>query len=261
MKTKFIYIIGIEGCGHHGFMPIVENIISSSLNDEANLYSRWGELRKAFDRIWLAKNPLINMRGKFQLNRLFVRLHTKKSIRDDAVYILEDRSFPSKDRRTPDQGWNLYELYERVRRHSEVYLIVLNRDPIAATFSHKDWDGGLKGHAEVIAQHLDYLSATMKAIGVSNFRSISYEELSTNRVQVVEGIVSYLGLRNADVKKAFKDFRQSKKNWQISLDEEDIKWIQSFFDDERSNGWKVLTDQKCSLLGTQRKTEEGVRPQ
>jgi hypothetical protein len=127
-------------------------------------------------------------------------------------------------------------------------LIVLNRDPIAATFSHRNWDGGLKGHAKVIAQHLDYLSATMRAIGVSNFRSVFYEELSTNREQIVEGIVSYLGLPNADVKDAFKDFRQSKKNWQISLDTEDIKWIKSFFNDARSSGWKVLTDQTCSLL-------------
>jgi hypothetical protein len=144
MKIKFIYIIGVEGCGHHGFLPIVENTIKSSLKDKANLYSRWSELRKVFDRIWLAKNPLINMLGKFQLDRLFVRLKSAQLMLDDAVYILEGNSFPSKDRRTPDGGWNLYQLYERVRRYSEVYLIVLNRDPIATTFSHKDWDGGLK---------------------------------------------------------------------------------------------------------------------
>ena len=253
-KIKFIYIIGVEGCGHHGLSPIVENLIRSSLNESADFYS-WEKLRKAFNWIWLNKNPVVNILGRFlvKYTLLVLKLYASRPKGSDTVYILENNSFPSGEIRTVAQGWNLFQLYELVRHHAEVCLIVLNREPIAATFSHKELDRGFREHAEVIAKHLDYLAETMQVIGVDNFRSISYEELSSCRDQAVEGIVNYLGLQNADARSAYKDYKPSRKNWRNSLEIEDAQWAESFFDEERSKNWRILTDKKHSLIRTKKK--------
>ncbi|MEM8489086.1 MAG: hypothetical protein AAF564_26305, partial [Bacteroidota bacterium] len=247
----FVYIIGIEGCGHHGFMPVVENLVGASLSDPTHMQSRWQAIRKAFNNIWLHPNPFVKRWGKSQLKRLLKRIAKQDGGQDQTFYILEDNSFPSGDIRTVGAGWDLQELIALVEPFADVHLISLNRHPIAATFSHKDWDGGFRGHAQVLADHMDYLTTCMTAIGGENFKTISYEAMTTHSQEVVEGLVNYLELPYGNTQHAFKDFRASKKNWRVSLAPEEKAWAEAFFNADKMKGWDVLHGANNSLIGTE----------
>ncbi len=226
----------------------MRNLIQSSLNQPANLYSRDQKLRNQFNRIWLSNNPLKNLLGKFQTKQLLRKMKRHSSNVDDCVYILEDNSFPSDTNRKVGQGWDLFKLYGLIRQFAEIRLIVLNRNPIAATFSHKDWDGGFRPHADVIAKHLDYLASVIQKIEVSHVRNISYEDLSAYPIQTVKGIIEFLSLPNADHNSAYKDFKASKKNWRASLDPEEVQWAESVFYGERSKSLEILSNPEQSII-------------
>jgi len=59
MSLKFTYIIGVEGCGHHGLCPLVH--IATTRSHEVRelggeVYSRWTPLREVFSALWYAQH-------------------------------------------------------------------------------------------------------------------------------------------------------------------------------------------------------------
>ena len=245
---KYVYILGVEGCGHHGFFPAVVNLIENSNPDRSIVYKRWKRLRNIFNEIWIDRNSASYDKGVAEIDRLMKKLLTKAQSENGVIYIIEDKSFPSSSIRDARKGWNLVELFQLMQQYAEVYLIMLNRDPIASTFSHMNWDGGFRGHAKVITNALDYLSESLQIIGTENFRSIAYEDLESNSEKITEALIKFIGLSYVNHSFVFQDFKTSIKNWRTSLNTEEKQWAMDLFYGDRSRKWQILSDDEHRLI-------------
>ena len=230
-KTNtFIFIVGCEGCGHHGLEPVIETAIN---NSGANLYFKWGPLRNIFNELWYAKKQ-VTENARQILSKI------------ENTYIFESNSFPAFNFRTVDAQWDLEEMTNLLRPYAKIRYLVLHRDPIAMAFSHKDFDGGLRNHAKVIATFLKYLNLKLSKIDSNLFTVINYEDLLEKQDALASPLAHFLGLSEQDIKTGFKHIRKSTKDWRVQMNLEDRGWMKEFF---KEHQYPIFNDSSFNILG------------
>lgn len=183
-NCQIVYIMGVEGATHHGFIPIIENLASHQIDPITNLPyhvdSNPSALKAGlfgwffFGRIkkWgFAVTPDVD-------DPAFVQRVVQESCPDDGQkhVLIEWASFPSgqeDDKRpyrvhrqhewlsmTPEEIANtdealshptkLNEFYQGYSPWVDIKFIVLHRPFLETIASHQEWDGGPEVHSNII---------------------------------------------------------------------------------------------------------------
>lgn len=228
-KLIYIFVAGVEGCGHHGLNPVISNAFSHSRlvrDSGGEVIRNKRRLKRIWNWYWCYDHPLGFTRPlvRTMINRFF-RLERKKSRSNDQVRIvIEDNSFPAGDHRDPDKQWNIVEMVDMVRPYAdEIYLIGLYRNPIAAVFSHPELDGGFLSHAKVLKQSLSYINSQLSQLTHLPQLFVHYEDLVQAQEKLAPVMADFLGIEEADVREGLKQVRASKKDWRrdMAKDEQD----------------------------------------
>jgi len=258
-KIKFIYIVGVEGCGHHGLIPVVHKALNSyknSGNENITVHVHWTKLRDIFHKLWSFSGYL-----PFDINRGINKRKTEKTVKDlndkalkmnKVHFILESRSFPSDRYRRCFNQWNIKEMADIFKPYADIFYLVLHRDPIAMTFSHKDFDGGLRQHAKVVARFLRYLNCKLAEVDTEFFRVINYEDLIDNQKSIGLALSNFLGIPLQDIREGLKAIRRSKKDWKTQMSYNDQKWMRKFFETGKANNWSIFTNPQHNILNQKR---------
>lgn len=164
-------------------------------------------------------------------------------------FVIEDNSFPSGMNRDLARQWDIVEMVKLLKPFADIKILALYRDPVATTFSHEMWDGGLTNHAKLIAEFLEYLNKKLLRLNPAGVRSIHYEDLVDHQDQLTEPLSRYLDIDPESIRIGFQQVRKSKKDWRTQMSLADRDWMTRFFDKERLALWPVFTDPDYSLLG------------
>jgi len=232
LDVQFIFIVGVEGCGHHGLFPVIETALKSSnqaKGRKAQVFTRWPPIRQLFE-----------------LMQHGVELAHNTGSRQ---FVVEDNSFPSHMNRDPARQWDIVEMVDLLSPYADIKILALYRDPIATTFSHAEWDGGMKNHARLVATFLEYLNKKLLQLEPAIVKSLRYEDLVDNHDQLAMPLSDYLGLDVESIKTGFLQVHKSRKDWRLQMSLANRNWITHFFDNERLASWPLFTDPSYNLLG------------
>lgn len=187
MNTANIYIvIGLEGCGHHGFTPIIRSLIKGYARENHQESVR---LSHIFNR------------------RCFQKLHNRDVFRDEISEFFRtkttndlvlDQSFPgyeSPEMRPVDRQWLISDIYDEVIKYTpNLHMIHLNRDIYNTINSHPTWDGGILLHAKLlvdinsfILNEIERLESKNVPVSVVNYENID-SDVTTRILSDITGV-------------------------------------------------------------------------
>eukprot|EP00571_Detonula_confervacea_P012158 CAMPEP_0172311372 /NCGR_PEP_ID=MMETSP1058-20130122/14634_1 /TAXON_ID=83371 /ORGANISM="Detonula confervacea, Strain CCMP 353" /LENGTH=413 /DNA_ID=CAMNT_0013024531 /DNA_START=14 /DNA_END=1255 /DNA_ORIENTATION=+ len=182
-NCQILYILGVEGATHHGFIPILENLASRQVDPITNLpyhvdsepralkAGLFGWFLGRIQKWGFSVTPSID-------DPAFVQRVVQESCPDDGQkhILIEWASFPSgqeDDKRTyrihrqhewlsmsPEEIANTDEalshptsmnaFYQGYSPYVDIKFIVLHRPFLETIASHRDWDGGPEIHSNII---------------------------------------------------------------------------------------------------------------
>lgn len=248
-KLKYIFVAGVEGCGHHGLNPVIANALKNSQEIRRTngvVITNKRRLKRIFNWYWCKSHPIpfTKIMVTAMINRFF-RVERRKTRKNNHVrIIIEDNSFPAGTNRDLNKQWDIIEMMELVRPYAdEIYFIGLYRDPIAATFSHKGFDGGLLQHARVVKKSQTYINDQLSRLGTAKKLFIRYEDLIDRQKKVGPVIAEFLGIDDKDVETGFSEIRPSKKDWRRDMSPQDQeKMLAIFSDEEAKKHWPLYAN-------------------
>jgi hypothetical protein len=218
-RPLFVHIIGLEGCGHHGLHPVMEQAITETHGgDRDSRFFRKG-LRNAFDGIWC--------RNYSKPDCIRGAVHFLEKIPRDSI-ILEDNSYPSGKNRDLQQQWDFVEFHGFLKEHCEIRFAHLSRNIFNLVNSRRQFDDGLKAHALKMAEigkYIDTKIAGLEDQGVPITR-LNYDDLENQSAE----IGALIDCPTDAVDKAIKEqFTKSTKDYRDLLTEDEIQGIKNAF--------------------------------
>lgn len=237
-KLKYIFVAGVEGCGHHGLNPVISTALATSQQvRETNgiIVRDKHRLKRIFNWYWCFNHPLGFTKSlvRAMINRFFRLEHQKSRSNNQVRFVIEDNSFPAGKHRDPDRQWSIIEMVQMVRPYAdEIYLIGLYRDPIAAVFSHPHFDGGIETHAEVVKRSQIYINDQLSQLSDIPQLFVRYEDLVTGQAGLGPALAEFLGITAKDLEVGFKQVRPSRKNWRRDMAPEDQARMQAVLGEE-----------------------------
>lgn len=124
--------------------------------------------------------------------------------------------FGKKKSGNPGNSFDLREFVDMMSEYADIRLLVLNRGLAAASWSHREWDGGLVQHARVLALFAEYLTRVLGDLDTAIWRWVAYEDLcaahESNDPHALNAMAMFLGLPEALLRRAFAEFTPSKKD-------------------------------------------------
>ena len=191
-NCQIIYIIGVEGSSHHGFLPIIKSLAAKQIDPDTGLRYDVDETPEALKAGLFGWYPqMVKQKWKFlgdpgvQDPALVQSIVSSMCPNDGKRHVvIEWASFPSgheNDSRsyrihrqndwlnmTPQEIANdknavvhpvdLNAFYDAYAPRAEIKFVVLNRDYTETIASHKDWDGGPVTHSKIISGFMIILS-------------------------------------------------------------------------------------------------------
>lgn len=205
-----IWTIGLEGCGHHGLEAVIKQLLNI---DEFTYYKNKRELYRILNTYSESINDdtLKKQLGDFLSNR------NLKS----TYYI--DNSFPSgfKQREVINQ-WPISKIYNELSEFMPIKLIHLQRNIFDTINSHPNWDRGILGHTQKLAEinHFILNELTILKKQEAEVIDIHYEDInqSSNILASILSVDQNLAQDAIDRK-----FKLSKKSYKNLLDNNTIE--------------------------------------
>jgi len=209
-NVSFIYIVGVEGVGHHGITPAIVEIAKSC---KMYVMSQNADLRRAM--VLNVATPYL-----YALQRIRDRPYHNKW--NNKIAIIEDSSFPTGNcsrvsSPVEKKGLHLYDLVRLHHRTRSAYNInlkylYLNRDFYRTVASHPEFDGTFQRHAQVLSDFIGYLGTEYAAINAAErglWRQVSYEWFTEmkNCTQLVSAIIGFVGWDGCDIEEACANLR------------------------------------------------------
>lgn len=217
-KPLFIHLIGLEGCGHHGVFPIFKQVLSDKYAGmDKQLCFRTG-LRGFFHAAYYKGLPK---------NLVFEDLHKFLYHNPEAIFV-DDNSYPSSTYREPRQQWDFAEIHAQLRDKCDVRFVRVRRNVFNTVNSHRDWDGGLMGHAQILARIQGFIDEKFVALegqGIPLF-DLDYDNIESSASVIAE----IADCEEASVTAAIEAvFTPSAKDYADQLSDGEIKEIGDLF--------------------------------
>jgi hypothetical protein len=201
-RLTYVYVVGVEGVGHHGVVPAIAEIGKAC--DYHVVYEH--KLLRQFQN----EHKVENFRSILEVSK-----HVKAPLPD--VLVVEDASFPSGGHsrnvsyvsKKASGRYDLEWIYDQISAVGgiNVRFLYLSRDFYRAVASHPEFDGGFTSHAEVMHDYMQFIESEYKLIERKRqglWRQIRYEwftELS-DCPSLVGNIAAFLDLEHCDVEQA-----------------------------------------------------------
>lgn len=195
-NCQIIYVLGVEGSIHHGFMPVIKSLAERQFDPltgtQYHVVKGHDDLRAAIFRSSACsreeKDEGLCVKDELQMNDpSFVRATLDKICPNPKEVwrkhvIIEGNSFPSGREKekylvtrqrdwpgmTPEQisssetalnhPTNLYKFFDSFSPHADVRFVVLHRPYLETIASHPNFDGGPEKHSVVISGFIILLS-------------------------------------------------------------------------------------------------------
>ena len=209
------WVIGLEGCGHHGLGPVAKQALSEA-------YTKHVTSSRPLGRILEDPNPA----------QLSLRLANffESAPAQSTHYI--DRSFPyGHVRRKLSEQKDIIAIYHELIKYRAVKLIHLVRCPYNTTNSHPDWDGGLLDHA----QKLHSVNARINrqlAVFPGKINKVRYEDIATS----AQNLSEIFEVPVATMERALeKRFKPSTKDYKKLLPQKVIDQLVSVWEPAEHN--------------------------
>ena len=158
----FIFVIGLEGCGHHGLSDVVKQSLK---NASKTLRCKVTEMRS------IRQSLLPEIFGDSVVQQLEANIAATSLMYKQVDYLYEDTSFPSDRRREVSQQYKISDEYFYFAKIGKLKVIHLKRNIYNTINSHPWWDGGIINHTKVLNQ-------------IENFRGGMVESLITRKFSI-----------------------------------------------------------------------------
>ena len=205
-KATFLYIVGVEGVGHHGVSPAIASI--AQYCQQHVLYEH-KVLRTHFSH-------MSTLKFKTTLAQLTTVLSPK------SVLFIEGSSFPTDRvrRNSPDNNKRLFGLYninwlydQAKQANVAIKFLHLTRDFYRTVASHPEFDGTFEKHAEVLHDYLWYIDTEYRSIEAKEsglWRQIKYEWFTEmdNCTALAAAIVDFMGWSECNLSQACAILRE-----------------------------------------------------
>lgn len=217
-KPLFIHLIGLEGCGHHGIFPIFQQLLLERHgHGETQVYLRTG-LRTFLDRLY---------RGNESRPMVVRALREFVSCNPNAVFA-DDNSYPSHVSREIGNQWNFVDIHELLHDLCEIRYLRIHRNIFNTVNAHREWDGGLAGHARVLKVMQDFIDSGIAILAGNGVRIpvIDYDHIAAS----MDLIAAATGCGIDSVRRATSQlFRKSEKDYRVILTSDEIRMIGEVF--------------------------------
>lgn len=204
---SYLYIVGVEGVGHHGVGPAMANIAKAC---KRTVMYEYDPLR----RCQKTKKPVVYYMKK--LRRLYSTTRQ--------VQVIEDSSFPagpncrnsSAKQKKNYNPYNLEWIYDQLHQDGGVSIkfLYLTRDFYRTVASHPEYDGDFATHAKVLNDFVWYIHSEYKIINKKErylWRQVSYEWFTELRDcdKLVTSLAQFLGWQNCDIARACNSLNET----------------------------------------------------
>jgi len=191
-NCQIIYIVGVEGSNHHGFLPIIKSLAAKQIDPDTGFGYDVDEAPEALKAgLFGWYRHIVQQKWKFGVDPgvhdpAFVKSIVSSMCPNDGLrhVVIEWASFPSgnaddfrsyrvhrqsdwlhmspqeiaNDKNAMIHPVDLNAFYDAYAPHAEIKFVVLNRDYTETIASHKDWDGGSVTHSHIISGFMIILS-------------------------------------------------------------------------------------------------------
>ncbi len=242
-RMKFLFLIGIEGSGHHMFHSILEP------HHETEAFVSAGLWRPVLVRQWDA-TPIIGRK-----KRLF-KLLNLENFRDriplaeqldyifeqyrlaGATHIYESASFPFNHPRDTLRRPDIIELTDTIKGMLEYKLLVLYRNPISATYSgiRRGFTDNVRLQAKIVEDNLIYIASQMNTIDKDLYKVIDFDEFLTNPIAYVKPLAAWWDLNEELLINGLKNIHKPTQIEEIPIETKKI--LNEFFTEARISQWK-----------------------
>eukprot|EP01032_Pedospumella_encystans_P013765 gene13765-15834_t len=206
VKPTYLFIVGVEGVGHHGVSPAIASIAQSC---QQHVIYEHQILRTMLTHMNAVKfSNALGMLARF--------MSPKK------VLFVEGSSFPTDQvhRYAPDDTkrefglYNINWLYDQAKIvNMDIKFLHLTRDFYRTVASHPEFDGTFEKHAEVLHDYLWYIDTEYRSIKAKEsglWRQIKYEWFTEmdNCTALAAAIVDFMGWSECNLSQACAILRE-----------------------------------------------------
>ena len=211
----FIFVLGLEGCGHHGLSSVVNQSMKNALKP---INFEVSELRRVRESIFLKTTNKELLQNQLEaLSLLYQQVNC----------LYEDTSYPHGGRRSVAEQYTFSKEYPYFAKIGTIKVLHLKRNIYNTINSHPSWDGGIIDHAKVLSQiqteSIEKELSVLRSLGVQ-ILELEYEKINTN-----EGINIITNMLEIDrqyvINAVIKAFQLSKKDYRRLLTSETIAQI------------------------------------
>jgi hypothetical protein len=229
--VSYIYVVGIEGVGHHGVTPALA-VIAKSCGHHVEYQPRF--LRHMQSR------GLPGFYSTFLSH--ITTLGKDRTLGADKVSVIEDQSFPmdylkrnsTMEEKKSALKYNVEWLYNEIAlTGTSIRFLHLTRDFYRTVASHADFDGGFVNHALILKSFQEYIRSEFERIEVREpglWRQIHYEWFAElrNCTALASAVIDFAGWDNCDVDFACEVLHKTLRNsTKRSINETDYAFAQS----------------------------------
>jgi hypothetical protein len=272
IPVNLVYVVGVEGVGHHGLTPAL-SVIAKSCSQLVGYETN--SLRMAHRHADAAEYSATLIRWGFSRH---------KGV--SGVTVIEDQSFPTDGllrnssvvAKRDANEYNLEWLYNQARAtNTNIRFFHLTRDFYRAASSHADFDGGFQRHAIVLKDFLNHIMSEYESIETRQhglWRQIHYEWITEmhNCTALASAIIEFAGWDHCDVDFACEVLHHTLRNsTKRSINEADYAFAQSLnasipipdldiSNNRAHNFTTVVSARRWDLYGPELRISQGEHP-
>ena len=215
----FIFVIGLEGCGHHGLSAVVKRSLKNASKTSRFTVKEMRSIRQSL---------LPEIFGESVVQQLKENIAATSLLYKEVDCLYEDTSFPADKRRKIQQQYKISDEYFYFAKIGKLKVIHLKRNMYNTINSHPRWDGGIIKHARVLNQ----IETKVIQSGLCDLKSrggqiveLEYEKINTE--EGIDIITNILEIDRIHVIDAVNEvFKPSTKDYQQLISPEKIELIQ-----------------------------------
>tara|TARA_B100000315_G_C14516075_1_gene559228 strand:+ start:308 stop:1081 length:774 start_codon:yes stop_codon:yes gene_type:complete len=236
-KMKFIFLVGVEGTGHHMIRAILKGHFEKLGFIDEGLYhdvllNRW-DVNRRFNR----ENRLIrifkNDNCRKRLDNIFNRY-----LSQNATHLFESASFPYFNPRDTLRRPDIIDFMELTDGLPiDVRFLILYRDPVAATYSayRRKISNNIFEQTKIVEDNLIYIERQFSQINEDDYRILIFENFIKDAERYSKALSAWWGLDEQILISDLNNLHEP--NHLVKASKEELEKIDNHFSSKRIKQW------------------------
>ena len=230
MKPKFLFLLGVEGSGHHMLTAFLRHFFN---NQNVVQHGNWHPF--LFNR-WDALGVIQKSAPNLTYQDLKLRLSELISQYSDDALLFSGVSFPYGRERDTLRRPDIIDTFELLSEVVEFRPIFVYRDPVSCAYSalRRGFNKNALHQARIVEDNLLYVKAQLQACELE-FKSLSYEHFVEAPSQYQAALHDWWGVDSESFDAGIQELRPATEKNEIP---EEVKVVlDAFFSTARLNQW------------------------